>query len=193
VRLRVRSVPRLSGRIEVPGDKSISHRSALLGALAEGTTDIRGYLEAEDCLRTIAAVEALGAEVTRKGPGEYRVAGVGRRGFSEPVDVIDCGNSGTTARLLLGVLAGQPFWTFLTGDESLRRRPMKRVAEPLVRMGATVVGRGDGSRLPLGVHGLAQLKALAYESPVASAQVKSAVLLAGLHADAPVSVTEPAA
>ncbi len=193
MRLRVRPIARLSGRVEVPGDKSISHRAALLGALAEGTTDIRGYLEAEDCLRTIAAVEALGAEVTRKGPGEYRIAGVGRRGFCEPDDVIDCGNSGTAVRLLFGVLAGQPFWTFLTGDESLRRRPMKRIAEPLARMGATIIGRGDGSRLPLGVRGLAQLKALAYESPVASAQVKSAVLFAGLYADGPVSVTEPAA
>ena len=193
MKLRVRPVTRLSGRIEVPGDKSISHRAALLGALAEGTTDIRGYLEAEDCLRTIAAVEALGAEVTRKGPGEYRIAGVGRRGLSEPANVIDCGNSATAVRLLFGVLAGQPFWTFLTGDDSLRRRPMKRIADPLARMGATIVGRSDGNRLPLGIRGLAQPKALAYESPVASAQVKSAVLLAGLHADGPVSVTEPAA
>src|SRR3989454_11514685 len=123
MRLHVRPVTRLSGRIEVPGDKSISHRAALLGALAEGTTDIRGYLEAEDCLRTIAAVEALGVDVTRKGPGEYRIAGAGLRGLGEPANVIDCGNSGTTARLLLGALAGQPFWTFLTGDGSLRRRP----------------------------------------------------------------------
>src|SRR5262249_16978801 len=193
MRLRVRPVTRLSGHVEVPGDKSISHPAAVLGALAEGTTDIRGYLEAEDCLRTIGAVEALGAEVTRKGPGEYRVAGVGRRGFSEPADIIDCGNSGTTARLLIGVLAGQPFWTFLTGDESLRRRPMKRVAEPLARMGATIIGRADGNRLPLRVRRPGQLKALAYESPVAPAQVKSAVLLGGLYADGSVSVTEPAA
>src|SRR3989441_8592550 len=97
-------------------DKSISHRAALVGALAEGVTEIRGYLEAEDCLRTIAAVEALGVDVTRKGPGEYRIAGAGLRGLGEPANVIDCGNSGTTARLLLGALAGQPFWTFLTGD-----------------------------------------------------------------------------
>src|SRR3989442_13732829 len=96
---------------EVPGDKSISHRAALLGARADGVTEIHGYLEAEDCLRTIAAVQALGAEVTRKGPGHYRIAGAGRYGLQEPGDVIDCGNSGTTARLLLGVLAGQPFWT----------------------------------------------------------------------------------
>src|SRR2546425_5195418 len=118
-------------RSEVPGDKSISHRAALLGALAEGVTEIHGCLEAEDCLRTLAAVGALGADVTRKGPGHYRVAGAGRHGLHESDDVIDCGNSGTTARLLLGVLAGQPFCTLLTGDASLRRRPMARVTEPL--------------------------------------------------------------
>ncbi|MGH7388821.1 MAG: 3-phosphoshikimate 1-carboxyvinyltransferase [Candidatus Rokuibacteriota bacterium] len=190
MRLRVRPVRRLAGRTEVPGDKSISHRAALLGALADGVTEIRGFLEAEDCLRTLAAVEALGAEVTRKGPGEYRVSGAG--GFQEPGDVVDCGNSGTTARLLMGVLAGQPFWTCMTGDASLRRRPMARVAEPLRRMGATITGRADGGRLPLAVRGARPLRAIAYESPVASAQVKSAVLLAGLHADGAVAVTEPA-
>jgi 3-phosphoshikimate 1-carboxyvinyltransferase len=178
--------------VDVPGDKSISHRAALLGALAEGVTEIRGLLEAEDCLRSLGAVEALGVEVTRKGPGEYRVAGAGRRGFSEPADVIDCGNSGTTARLLLGLLAGQPFWTMLTGDESLRRRPMGRVAEPLRRMGATVVGRADGTRLPLAIRGADRVQPLTCSLPVASAQVKSAILIAGLYADGPVSVTEPA-
>ncbi len=190
MRLRIRPVRRLVGRVEVPGDKSISHRAALLGALADGATEIRGFLEAEDCLRTIAAVEALGADVTRKGPGEYRISGAG--GFQEPGDVVDCGNSGTTARLLMGVLAGQPFWTCMTGDASLRRRPMGRVADPLRRMGATITGRADGGRLPLAVRGARPLHPIAYESPVASAQVKSAVLLAGLHADGPVSVTEPA-
>ncbi|HSE92946.1 MAG TPA: 3-phosphoshikimate 1-carboxyvinyltransferase [Methylomirabilota bacterium] len=190
MRLRVRPVRRLAGRVEVPGDKSISHRAALLGALADGVTEIRGLLEAEDCLRTIAAVEALGAEVTRKGPGEYRVSGTGE--LQEPGDVVDCGNSGTTARLLMGVLAGQPFWTCMTGDASLRRRPMARVTEPLRRMGATITGRADGGRLPLAVRGARPLRAIAYEAPVASAQVKSAVLLAGLHADGAVAVTEPA-
>jgi 3-phosphoshikimate 1-carboxyvinyltransferase len=192
VRLVVRPPRRLAGRIEVPGDKSISHRAALLGALAEGATEVQGYLEADDCLRTLRAVEALGVEVTRKGPGEYRIAGAGPRGFSEPADVLDCGNSGTTARLLLGVLAAQPFWTFLTGDESLRRRPMARVVAPLAAMGATVVGRAEAGRLPLGIRG-GPLRALHWDLPVASAQVKSAILLAGLHADGPVSVTEPAA
>jgi 3-phosphoshikimate 1-carboxyvinyltransferase len=192
VKFRVRPAPRLHGEAAVPGDKSISHRAALLGALAEGPTDVRGYLEAEDCLATLAAIEALGAEVTRKGPGEYRISGPGRLQLQEPGDVIDCGNSGTTARLLAGVLAGQPFCTVLTGDASLRRRPMGRVAEPLRRMGATILGRGDGSRLPLAIRGARPLAALDYVLPVASAQVKSAILLAGLAAEGPVSVTEPA-
>ncbi len=192
MKFRVRPVVRLAGTADVPGDKSISHRAALLGALAEGPTEIHGYLEAEDCLRTIAAVEALGADVTRKGPGHYRIAGAGLHGLQEPGDVIDCGNSGTTARLLLGVLAGQPFWTMLTGDESLRRRPMGRVTEPLARMGAAIVGRAEATRLPLGVQGARPLRALSHVSPVASAQVKSAILLAGLYADGPVSVSEPA-
>jgi 3-phosphoshikimate 1-carboxyvinyltransferase len=192
VRFRVSPTSRLRGRIEVPGDKSVSHRAALLAALAEGPSEIGGYLEAEDCLRTLRAVEALGADVTRKGPGEYRIVGAGREGLTEPADVIDCGNSGTTARLLMGVLAGQPFWTMLTGDESLRRRPMGRVAEPLRQMGTTVVGRGEGSRLPLAVRGARPLRALVYQTPVASAQVKSAILLAGLYADGLVTVTEPA-
>ena len=192
MRFRVRPVARLTGTADVPGDKSISHRAALLGALAEGPTEIHGYLEAEDCLRTIAAVQALGADVTRKGPGHYRIGGAGLQGLQEPGDVIDCGNSGTTARLLLGVLAGQSFWTILTGDESLRRRPMGRVTGPLGRMGATVVGRAEATQLPLGVRGTRPLRAISHVSPVASAQVKSAVLLAGLYADGPVSVTEPA-
>jgi 3-phosphoshikimate 1-carboxyvinyltransferase len=193
VRLRVRAVPGLAGTIEVPGDKSISHRAAVIGAIAEGPTEVSGYLEAEDCLNTLAAIEKLGVEVTRKGPGHYRIAGVGLTGLQEPDAVLDCGNSGTTARLLLGILAGQPFWTMLTGDDSLRRRPMARVATPLRQMGATIVGRADGSKLPLAVRGKRPLSALTYRLPVASAQVKSAVLLAGLWADGPVTVEEPAA
>ncbi len=183
---------RLAGTLEVPGDKSISHRAALFGALAEGRTEITGFLEGEDCQNTLKAVRALGADVTRKGPGHYLVDGAGLMGLAEPDDVINCGNSGTSARLLLGVLAGQPFWSMLTGDDSLRRRPMGRVAEPLRRMGATVVGRDGGARLPLAVCGTRPLKALHYSSPVASAQVKTALLLAGLWADGPVTVDEPA-
>ena len=190
--LRVRPVRRLAGEAEVPADKSISHRAALLGALADGPTEITGYLEAEDCLRTITAVQMLGADVTKKGPGQYRIAGTGLRSLNEPSDVVDCGNSGTLARLLLGVLAGQPFWTMVTGDASLRSRPMARVSEPLRAMGATIVGRHDGGRLPLAVRGAERPRALTYATPVASAQIKSALLLAGLAADGPVSVTEPA-
>lgn len=192
MKFRVRPIARLHGEAEVPGDKSVSHRAALLGALAEGVSEVQGYLEAEDCLRTITAVQALGAEVTRKGPGHYRIAGCGLHGLSEPGDVIDCGNSGTTARLLAGVLGTQPFWTMLTGDASLRRRPMGRIAEPLRAMGATIVGRADGTRLPLAIRGTGLAKAIQYTTPVASAQVKSAILLAGLVAEAPVTVTEPA-
>ena len=189
---RVRPIERLAGTVEVPGDKSVSHRAALLGALANGVTEVQGYLEGEDCLRTLTAIQMMGVEVTKKGPGHYRIAGVGLDGLVEPGDVVDCGNSGTTARLLIGLLAGQPFWTLLTGDESLRRRPMKRVVEPLGRMGATIVGRADGGRLPLAVRGAERPRAISYDSPVASAQVKSAILLAGLRADGPVTVTEPA-
>ena len=192
MRLRVQPVARLRGAVAVPGDKSVSHRAALFGAIARGRTEITGFLEAEDCGRTLSAVQALGAHVTRKGPGHYLVDGVGLTGLSEPDDVVDCGNSGTTARLLMGVLAGQPFWTFLTGDASLRSRPMARVAEPLRAMGATVVGRSGSTRLPLAVGGARPLRALEHRSPVASAQVKSAILLAGLWADGPVTVEEPA-
>jgi 3-phosphoshikimate 1-carboxyvinyltransferase len=188
----VHPVRRLEGTITVPGDKSISHRAALLGALADGVTEVQGFLEGEDCLGTLGAVTALGAEVTRKGPGHFLIQGVGLEGLVEPNDVVDCGNSGTTARLLLGVLAGQPFATVLTGDESLRRRPMERVMEPLGRMGARVVGRRGGGRLPLAIEGRRPLQPIRHASPVASAQVKSAVLLAGLWASGPVSVIEPA-
>jgi 3-phosphoshikimate 1-carboxyvinyltransferase len=191
MKMRVRPPKRLGGRVEVPGDKSISHRAALMGAIASGRTEITGFLQGEDCLHTLKALEKLGAAVTRKGPGHYLVDGVGPGGFHEADDVIDCGNSGTMARLLLGVLAGQPFWTFLTGDDSMRSRPMKRVADPLSSMGATFVGRQGASRLPLGVRGARPLRALSYVSPLASAQVKTALLLAGLWADGPVSVTEP--
>ena len=192
MRLRVRAARRLDGIADIPGDKSVSHRAALLGALAQGRTEITGFLEAEDCGCTLRAVQALGASVARKAPGHYLVDGVGLYGLTEPDDVIDCGNSGTTARLLLGVLAGQPFCTVLTGDDSLRRRPMARVAEPLRRMGATLDGRDEGRRLPLLARGARPLHGLEYRSPVASAQVKSALLLAGLWADGPVTVDEPA-
>jgi 3-phosphoshikimate 1-carboxyvinyltransferase len=192
MRLRVRGRRALGGVITVPGDKSISHRAALLAAVAEGPTEVTGYLEAEDCLATIRILEALGVEITRKAAGQYRIAGAGLDGLQEPDQVLDCGNSGTTARLLLGLLAGQPFWAMLTGDDSLRRRPMGRVATPLREMGATVVGRSDGGRLPLAVRGARPLDPIVHRTPVASAQVKSAILLAGLWARSAVTVEEPA-
>ncbi|HEV8310987.1 MAG TPA: 3-phosphoshikimate 1-carboxyvinyltransferase [Methylomirabilota bacterium] len=190
---RVRPVERFGGTLTVPGDKSISHRAVLLGAVATGVTEVHGLLEGADCLGTLAAVGALGVEVTRKAPGHYLVRGAGPEGLTEPDAVIDCGNSGTTARLLLGVLAGQPFTTVLTGDDSLRRRPMDRVVEPLGRMGARVLGKGGGRRLPLAIAGSRPLGPIRHVSAMASAQVKSAVLLAGLSASGPVTVVEPAA
>jgi 3-phosphoshikimate 1-carboxyvinyltransferase len=190
--LLVRPAHRIGGTLTVPGDKSVSHRAALFGAIASGVTEIHGLLEGEDCLATLQAVSALGVEVTRKAPGEYLIRGAGLEGLTEPDTVIDCGNSGTTARLLLGVLAGQPFTTVLTGDGSLRRRPMERVVDPLGRMGARVLGRAGGRRLPLALAGRRPLEPIRYATPVASAQVKSAVLLAGLWAAGPVEVVEPA-
>ena len=182
----------LSGRIRVPGDKSISHRALMFGALAEGRTRISGLLEGEDVLRTAAAMRALGAEVVRGDPGEWQVHGQGRGHLREPADVIDMGNSGTAARLICGILASHPIFAVLTGDASLRGRPMKRVTDPLSACGARFTGRAGG-RLPLAIEGAASPKPLNYRLPVASAQVKSAVLLAGLNADGETRVEEPEA
>lgn len=177
----------LRGRVRAPGDKSVSHRALILGALAEGETRIEGLLEGEDVLRTAAAMSAFGAEVERLGGGRWRVLGHGR--FEEPQDVIDCGNSGTGARLIMGAAAGFLIASSFTGDSSLRRRPMGRVLGPLGLMGARHLGRA-GDRLPLTLSG-GDLKHIRYVLPVASAQVKSAVLLAGLHARGGVEVIEP--
>ena len=179
----------LRGRVRAPGDKSISHRSLILGALARGTTEIEGLLEGDDVLRTAAAMRSFGAKVERLGEGRWRVEGQG--GFSEPSDVIDCGNAGTGVRLIMGAMAGFPFAATFTGDESLRGRPMRRVLGPLAQMGATFIGRSNG-RLPLTLQGGAQ-KHLSYRLPEPSAQVKSAVLLAGLHAEGGAQVIEPEA
>ncbi|MBS4007725.1 MAG: 3-phosphoshikimate 1-carboxyvinyltransferase [Clostridium sp.] len=179
----------LRGELTVPGDKSISHRALILGALAEGETQISGFLAGEDCLSTVDCLRKLGVEIAVQ-ESNVRVAGVGLYGLREPADILDCGNSGTTARLLLGVLAGQPFYTVLTGDGSLRQRPMSRVAEPLRRMGASIWGRSQGKLLPLSVQG-GGLRELEYVSPLASAQVKSALLLAGLYAQGITAVREP--
>lgn len=180
----------LSGRIRVPGDKSISHRALMLGAIAEGSTRIRGFLEGEDALATLEALRALGVRIERPAAGEVTVHGVGLHGLQPPRHPLDCGNAGTAMRLLAGLLAGQPFDSELTGDESLLRRPMERVAEPLNRMGAQVETRGG--RPPLRIRGGRRLQGIDYRLPVASAQVKSALLLAGLYAEGRTCVSEPA-
>ncbi|HEX4260803.1 MAG TPA: 3-phosphoshikimate 1-carboxyvinyltransferase [Acetobacteraceae bacterium] len=179
----------LTGRIRVPGDKSISHRALMLGALAVGETRITGLLEGEDVLRTAAAMRALGAEVARGADGTWLVAGRGVGGLAEPADVLDMGNSGTAARLLCGVLAGHDLFAVMTGDASLRRRPMRRVTEPLAACGARFAGR-SGGRLPLAIEGARDALPLDYVVPVPSAQVKSAVLLAGLNARGETRVEE---
>jgi 3-phosphoshikimate 1-carboxyvinyltransferase len=179
----------LSGDCRVPGDKSVSHRSVLIGALAIGETVVRGLLEGEDVLRTIAAVRALGAGAERTADGAWHIQGVGIGGLGEPEDVLDMGNSGTAARLLLGVLAGHPITCFMTGDHSLRTRPMNRVADPLRQTGAEIATR-RGGRLPLMITGAADPVPIVYRPPVASAQVKSAVLLAGLNAAGETTVIE---
>jgi 3-phosphoshikimate 1-carboxyvinyltransferase len=180
----------LAGKIRVPGDKSISHRALMLGALAIGRTEISGLLEGEDVLATAAALGTLGATVTAAGHGQWVVDGVGIGGLAEPEDLLDLGNSGTAARLLLGILATHPITAFLTGDASLRRRPMGRVVDPLSSIGARFVTR-EGARLPLAVSGAANPIPISYRLPVPSAQVKSAVLLAGLNTPGETAVIEP--
>jgi len=178
----------LRGKITVPGDKSISHRAIILGALGEGPTEISGCLRSDDCHRTLEAIRAVGIEIE---DGEtLRIYGKGLYGLREPGEILDCGNSGTTIRLLTGVLAGQPFLSLLTGDASLRRRPMDRIVIPLRRMGAEVYGRAQNTLPPLAVRG-GPLHGVRYDSPVASAQVKSAILLAGLFAEGSTTVIEP--
>lgn len=179
----------LQGEISIPGDKSISHRAVMFGAMAEGKTTISHFLAGEDCLSTISCFEKMGVSIKRE--DEYvEVEGKGIEGLSEPASILDVGNSGTTTRLMLGILAGVPFHTSLIGDESIAKRPMSRVTVPLRSMGAKIDGREHGQYTPLSTRGGA-LKAIHYHSPVASAQVKSAILLAGLHAEGTTKVTEP--
>ena len=180
----------LTGRMRAPGDKSISHRALMFGALALGETQIEGLLTGEDVLATGAALRALGAEVERRDDGTWRVQGVGVGGFSEPADVLDMGNSGTSARLMTGLLASHAFTSFVTGDASLRSRPMQRVITPLSRMGASFTNR-DGGRLPMAVTGSKTPLPIEYVLPMASAQVKSAILLAGLNTPGETTVIEP--
>jgi len=189
-RFRAAPTNRVGGRITVPGDKSISHRALMLGAIAEGTTVVRGFLASEDCLATQAALEALGVEIERRADGVVRIEGVGPHGLRAPRGMLDLGNSGTAIRLLMGLLAGQPFDTTLTGDASLRQRPMERVASPLRQMGARIE-TSNGGRPPVTIRGGAQLRGIDYELPMASAQVKSALLLAALAASGTTTVRSP--
>ncbi|MEQ8291072.1 MAG: 3-phosphoshikimate 1-carboxyvinyltransferase [Roseovarius sp.] len=179
----------LSGEAAIPGDKSISHRSLILGALAVGETTITGLLEGEDVLDTAKAMRAMGAEITRDGDGTWHVHGVGTGGFAEPDQVIDCGNSGTGVRLIMGAMATSPITATFTGDASLNKRPMARVTDPLALFGAQAVGR-SGGRLPMTIVGARAPLPVRYEVPVPSAQVKSAVLLAGLNAPGETVVIE---
>ncbi|WP_343081571.1 3-phosphoshikimate 1-carboxyvinyltransferase [Ostreiculturibacter nitratireducens] len=179
----------LKGVAEVPGDKSISHRALILGALSVGETKVTGLLEGQDVLDTAKAMRAFGAEVTRHGEGSWSVHGVGVGGFAEPSDVIDCGNSGTGVRLIMGTMATSPITATFTGDASLRKRPMGRVTDPLSLFGARAYGR-SGGRLPMTIVGAADPVPVRYVVPVPSAQVKSAVLLAGLNAPGETVVIE---
>lgn len=179
----------LLGAISVPGDKSISHRSVIFGALARGSAFVTGISGGEDVERTLVAFQQLGVRARREQGGLW-IEGVGLRGLKEPGDIVYCGNSGTTTRLLLGLLAGQPFFSTLTGDDSLRKRPMARVAAYLRQLGATILGREKGDRLPMAVVG-GQLGGGQFSLKVASAQVKSALMLAGLFGSGEVRITEP--
>lgn len=176
-------------KIKVPGDKSISHRAVMLAALAEGSSQIDGFLLGADCLATVDCFRQLGVKIEREGE-RLLIQGLGLDGLKEPEGILDVGNSGTTIRLISGILAGQNFTSFLTGDSSIRNRPMKRIIEPLSMMGAEFMGRQNNSLAPFALRG-GNLKAIEYRSPVASAQVKSAILLAGLYAQGTTKVWEP--
>jgi 3-phosphoshikimate 1-carboxyvinyltransferase len=185
----VQSARGLRGEIRVPGDKSISHRSIMFGSIACGITRVTGFLRGEDALATLKAFRAMGIEVEDDGV-VLTIHGKGLHGLSEPIDILDCGNSGTSMRLLTGLLAGQNFFAVLSGDKYLRARPMKRVVGPLSQMGGRIHGRSGGEKAPLAIQGT-KLKGLSYDSPVSSAQVKSAIMLAGLYADGDTIVREP--
>lgn len=179
----------LRGELMIPGDKSISHRAVMFGSLAKGTTEITNFLQGADCLSTISCFQKMGISIenTRE---RILVHGKGLHGLKEPSSIMDCGNSGTTTRLISGILSGQKFTSHLTGDESIQKRPMKRIIDPLSQMGARIISIRENGCAPLRIEG-SFLKGIHYHSPIASAQVKSALLLAGLYADSPTSVTEP--
>ena len=183
----------LTGRVRVPGDKSISHRAMIFGLLAEGTTEVSGLLEGEDVLRSADAARALGATVTRHSEGRWSVEGVGLGRLHQPTMPLDFGNAGTGARLMMGVIGGHAITATFDGDDSLRKRPMRRILDPLVNMGVVVLSQAENGRLPVTLKGPDVLSAITYESPVASAQIKSAILLAGLNAAGETVVIEPEA
>jgi 3-phosphoshikimate 1-carboxyvinyltransferase len=181
---------RLQGELMVPGDKSISHRAVMFAALAEGQTRVQGFLRGADCLSTVACMRGLGVNIEEVGT-EIIIEGRGLYGIEEPGDVLQVGNSGTTIRLLLGILCGRGIYAVLTGDESIRRRPMRRVITPLVEMGAEIYGRANHTLAPVVVMANRELHPITYQTPVASAQVKSAILLAGLYTEGETTVVEP--
>lgn len=187
----VNQARKIRGTVHVPGDKSISHRAAIFNSIAEGNAEIRGFLQGDDCLATVDCMRALGAELMLDEAGTLRVKGVGLKGLREPAGILDAQNSGTTMRLLTGLLAGQPFFSVLSGDESLRRRPMARVLQPLRAMGATCLAR-DQDYAPIAILG-GGLFGCTYRTPVASAQVKSSLILAALYADSASTIIEPSA
>ena len=189
--LRIKRAPRIETEITVPGDKSISHRAVIVTALSNGVCHLHGFLPSEDCMRTVNAMRALGIQIEQPEPDELIVHGK-RRVLNPPAAEIDCGNSGTTMRLMAGLLAGQTFESRLVGDASVSRRPMDRVIAPLRKMGANIVAEGPEQTPPLRIHG-GSLRGIHYASPIASAQVKSAVLLAGLFAKGKTTVNEPSA
>ncbi len=191
IQFKVRPGGKIQGRIRVPGDKSVSHRSIMLGAIADGTTHISGFLEGEDSLATLKAFQAMGVEIEGPDNGRVTVHGVGLKGLKAPTHPLDMGNSGTAMRLMAGILAGQDFECELVGDASLSKRPMKRVTDPLATMGAEIETEAGGTP-PLKIKRGGPLKAIDYVLPMASAQVKSCVLLAGLYAEGQTSVEEPA-
>ena len=191
MRKTIRSPRRLRGSIEAPGDKSVSHRAAILNAIAQGEAAVENFQGGADCLATLRCLRALGVKWDWDSQGTLRIQGGGRFGLRESADVLNAGNSGTTMRLLAGLLAGQPFFSVLTGDASLRSRPMERVVEPLRAMGARIQGRAGGARPPLAIEG-GSLRGIRYRLPVASAQVKSALSLAALYGEGETVLTEPA-
>src|ERR1700682_6212629 len=189
--LRVKRAPRVEAEITVPGDKSISHRAAIIAALSNGVCNLRGFLPSDDCMHTVGALRALGIQIEQPEPDILIVHGK-KRVLTPPKDEIDCGGSGTTMRLLAGLLAGQTFETRLVGNPSLARRPMDRIIEPLRKMGADIVAEGPEHTPPLRIRG-GSLRGIHYSSPVASAQVQSAILLAALFAKGKTSIDEPSA